>query len=58
MAALWQDKQALFSVRPVRVEDAKSEILMDFDPHVVEYRKMRIRKLAELKENTPAAHNS
>jgi nitrite reductase/ring-hydroxylating ferredoxin subunit len=58
MAALWQDKQALFSVRPVRVEDAKSEVLMDFDPHVVEYRKMRLRKLAELKENTPAAHKS
>lgn len=48
MAALWQDKKALFSVRPVRVEDAKSEVLMDFDPHVVDYRKMRMRKLAEL----------
>ena len=29
-----------------------------FDPHVVQYRKMRLLKLAELKENTPAAHNS
>jgi len=48
MAALWQDKKALFSVRPIKIEDAKNEVLMDFDPHVVEYRKMRLRKLAEL----------
>ncbi|MGI9291042.1 MAG: Rieske 2Fe-2S domain-containing protein [Gammaproteobacteria bacterium] len=47
MAALWQDKQALFSVRPIRIEDAKREVLMDFEPHIVAYRKMREQQLAE-----------
>ena len=53
MAALWQDKQALFSVRPIRIEDAKREVLMDFEPHIVAYRKMREQKLAETSGNTP-----
>jgi phenylpropionate dioxygenase-like ring-hydroxylating dioxygenase large terminal subunit len=53
MAALWQDKQALFSVRPIKIEDAKHEVLMDFDPHVVEYRKMRLRELERVAADTP-----
>jgi len=53
MAALWQDKQALFSVRPVRTEDARNEVLMDFDPHVVAYRKMRQRLLAQAETTQP-----
>jgi len=51
MAALWQDKKPLFSVRPVRTEDAQGEVLMEFDPHVVEYRKMRQRKLQDISDN-------
>jgi nitrite reductase/ring-hydroxylating ferredoxin subunit len=53
MAALWQDKQALFSVRPIRSEDAKREVLMDFEPHIVIYRKMRERLLAEATQSPP-----
>jgi hypothetical protein len=41
----------LFSVRPVRTEDAQGEVLMEFDPHVVEYRKMRQRKLQDISDN-------
>ena len=52
MAALWQDKQALFSVRPVRTEDAPHEVLMDFEPHIVAYRKMRRRLLDELADQS------
>jgi nitrite reductase/ring-hydroxylating ferredoxin subunit len=57
MGALWQDKKPLFSVRPVRTEDAQGEVLMEFDPHVVEYRKMRQRKLQAI-DAQPAASNS
>jgi hypothetical protein len=53
MAALWQDKQALFSVRPIKIEDANHEVLMEFDPHVVEYRKMRLRELERVAADTP-----
>jgi len=56
MAALWQDKKALFSVRPIRTEDAKSEVLMDFDPHVVAYRKMR-RRLLEKQQSEQELSN-
>ena len=62
MGALWQDKKPLFSVRPIRTEDAKGEVLMEFDPHVVEYRKMRqsklqaIRAQAERKQARPEQH--
>lgn len=48
MAALWQDKKALFSVRPIKALDAKHEVLMEFEPHIVAYRKMRKRLLAEI----------
>jgi nitrite reductase/ring-hydroxylating ferredoxin subunit len=51
MAALWQDKKALFSVRPIRIEDAKREVLMEFEPHIVAYRKMRERLLAEAEQS-------
>jgi len=53
IAALWQDKKALFSVRPIRIEDAKGEVLMDFEPHIVAYRKMRMR---ELEKFAPDVH--
>jgi phenylpropionate dioxygenase-like ring-hydroxylating dioxygenase large terminal subunit len=58
MAALWQDKQALFSVRPIRAEDARHEVLMDFEPHIVAYRKMRKRLLTEagITSETDASH--
>jgi hypothetical protein len=54
MGALWQDKKPLFSVRPICTEDARSEVLMEFGPHVVEYRKMRQKKLQEMSEKTSA----
>jgi phenylpropionate dioxygenase-like ring-hydroxylating dioxygenase large terminal subunit len=50
MAALWQDKKALFSVRPVRIEDAGREVLMEFEPQIVAYRKMRKQRMAELSQ--------
>jgi phenylpropionate dioxygenase-like ring-hydroxylating dioxygenase large terminal subunit len=50
MAALWQDKQALFSVRPIRIEDAGREVLMDFEPQIVAYRKLRKQRLSELNQ--------
>jgi nitrite reductase/ring-hydroxylating ferredoxin subunit len=50
MAALWQDQKALFSVRPIKIEDAKHEVLMEFDAQVVAYRKMRQHHL----DNLPA----
>ena len=43
MAALWQDEKAMFSVQPVNTDEARGEVLMDFEPHIVEYRKMRQR---------------
>jgi nitrite reductase/ring-hydroxylating ferredoxin subunit len=52
MAALWQDKKALFSVRPIRIEDAEREVLMDFEPHIVAYRKMRMHELAKTNGQT------
>lgn len=48
MAALWQDKKALFSVRPIKTEDAQSEVLMEFDSHIAAYRKMRQQHLQSL----------
>ena len=58
MGALWQDKKPLFSVRPIRTENAQGEVLMEFDPHVVEYRKMRQRKLQEMNEKTSATNTT
>ena len=58
MGALWQDKKPLFSVRPICTEDARSEVLMEFDPHVVEYRKMRQRKLQEMSEKASATETT
>ena len=49
MAALWQDEAAMLSVRPTSSDDATGEVLMDFEPHIAEYRKMRRRKLDALK---------
>jgi nitrite reductase/ring-hydroxylating ferredoxin subunit len=57
MAALWQDKRALFSVRPIRIEDAKHEVLMDFEPHIAAYRKMRKARLAALDPTTDPDDN-
>ena len=56
MAALWQDKKALFSVRPIRTEDAKGEVLMEFDPHIAAYRKMRKRLLEDIADSTHNNH--
>ena len=44
MGALWQDKQALFSVEPKDADEAKGEVLLEFDQHIAEYRKMRKKK--------------
>jgi phenylpropionate dioxygenase-like ring-hydroxylating dioxygenase large terminal subunit len=55
MAALWQDKKALFSVRPIRIEDAGREVLMEFEPQIVAYRKMRKQRLADISQQTPAS---
>jgi phenylpropionate dioxygenase-like ring-hydroxylating dioxygenase large terminal subunit len=49
MAALWQDEQAAFTVDPRNADDAKGEVLLEFDDHIAQYRKMRRRRLAELK---------
>ena len=49
MAALWQDKQALFTVQPKNADHAKGEVLLEFDEHIVAYRKMRRRLLDEIK---------
>jgi len=56
MAALWQDKKALFSVRPIRTEDAKGEVLMEFDPHIAAYRKMRKRLLENIADSAQNNH--
>jgi len=53
MAALWQDESAMFSVAPVNSDHATGEVLMDFDPHIAEYRKMRQRKLSALTQGDP-----
>jgi len=50
MAALWQDKQALFTVQPKNADHAKGEVLLEFDEHIVAYRKMRRRFLDEIKQ--------
>ena len=48
MAALWQDEQAAFTVDPRNADDAKGEVLLEFDEHIVAYRKMRRSRLADL----------
>lgn len=48
MAALWQDEAAMLTVDPKSIDDVKGEVLMDFDPQIAEYRKMRRRKLEAL----------
>lgn len=48
MAALWQDEGAMLTVDPRSTHDATGEVLMDFEKHIAEYRKMRRRKLAAL----------
>ena len=48
MAALWQDEQAAFTVDPRNTDDAKGEVLLEFDEHIVAYRKMRRSRLADL----------
>ena len=58
MGALWQDKKPLFSVRPIRTEDAKGEVLMEFDPHVAEYRKMRQSKLQAIRAQADASQST
>jgi len=50
MAALWQDEKAMFSVRPINADEAKSEVLLEFDGHIAEYRKMRQRYRGKSKQ--------
>ncbi|MFQ5634762.1 MAG: Rieske 2Fe-2S domain-containing protein [Gammaproteobacteria bacterium] len=50
MAALWQDEGAMLTVDPVSADDATGEVLMDFEPHIAEYRKLRRRKLADIEQ--------
>ena len=54
MAALWQDEAAMLSVRPINTDDAAGEVLMDFELHIAEYRKMRKRKLEQLGQDGTA----
>ena len=45
LAALWQDEGAMLDVQPKNSDHARREVLVEFDEHIGEYRKMR-RQLA------------
>lgn len=55
MAALWQDEGSMLNIEPKSSDDAVGEVLMEFDCHIAEYRKMRRRKLAALDRAEPSA---
>ena len=48
MAALWQDEGSMLDIQPKNSDEASGEVLMEFDCHIAEYRKMRRQKLAAL----------
>lgn len=48
LALLYLGPKFLTVFAGVPIDDATGEVLMDFEPHIAEYRKMRRRKLAAL----------